>query len=65
MPKGKENIPTLTSVLRRATAEVTGREVSGMMPSEKSGRSLPGARSMNLMDSRARQAMRTAQHHCR
>ena len=61
MPKGKENIPTLTSVLRRATAEVTGREVSGMMPSEKSGRSLPGARSMNLMDSRARQAMRTAQ----
>ena len=50
MPKGKENIPTLTSVLRRATAEVTGREVSGMMPSEKSGRSLPGARSMNLID---------------
>lgn len=61
MPKGSENTPTLTSVLRRATAEVTGREVSGMMPSEKSSRTLPGARSMTLMDSRAKSAMRTAQ----
>ena len=35
MPKSFENTPTLISVLRRATAEVTGREVSGMMPLEK------------------------------
>ena len=61
MPKGKENIPSLVSVLRTAAAEVTGREVSGMIPSERTGKSLPGARSMNLMDSRARTAMRTAQ----
>lgn len=57
MPKGKENLPSLVSVLRTAAAEVTGREVSGMIPSEKPGKSLPGARAMNLMDSRARTAM--------
>lgn len=61
MPNSSENTPTLISVLRRATAEVTGREVSGMMPLEKSSRTLPGARSMSLMDSRATKAMRTAQ----
>ena len=57
VPKNKENVPSLVSVLRTAAAEVTGREVSGMIPSEKSGRQLPGARAMNLMDSRARTAM--------
>ncbi len=61
MPTGKENIPNLVSVIRTAAAEVTGREVSGMIPSDKPQRSLPGAKSMTLMDSRARSAMRTAQ----
>ena len=61
MPTGKENIPTLVTVLRTAAAEVTGREVSGMIKSDKPQRSLPGAKSMTLMDSRARTAMnRTA-----
>ena len=61
MPTGKENIPTLVTVLRTAAAEVTGREVSGMIKSDKLQRSLPGAKSMTLMDSRARTAMnRTA-----
>ena len=57
MPTGKENIPTLVTVLRTAAAEVTGREVSGMIKSDKLQRSLPGAKSMTLMDSRARTAM--------
>ncbi len=62
MPTGKENIPTLVTVLRTAAAEVTGREVSGMIKSDKPQRSLPGAKSMTLMDSRSRTAMnRSAQ----
>jgi very-short-patch-repair endonuclease len=61
VPNSSENTPTLTSVVRRATAEVTGREVSGMLPMDKASRTLPGARSMNLMDARASKAMRTAQ----
>lgn len=60
MPNSSESTPTLISVLRRATAEVTGREVSGMMPVEKSSRTLPGAKSMSLMDARATKAMRMA-----
>ena len=42
-------------------AEITGKEVSGAMHSEKANKSLPGARSMNLMDPRARSMTRTSQ----
>jgi len=61
VPKSKE-VPSLVKVIRTATAEITGREVSGAIISEKADKSLPGARSMTLMDSRARTAMnRSAQ----
>jgi very-short-patch-repair endonuclease len=60
VPKSKE-VPSLVQVIRTATAEITGKEVSGAMHSEKANKSLPGARSMNLMDPRARSMTRTSQ----